>query len=129
MVGGLCPSILAKNSHGWAPGFPISVPHVFYLACGFFLGLPRTNHEGPGNLLGRKGQTQGIVALSASGSGVMEMECTTGSRQRGFPFHAAVQISPSVALAQASVQLIWWFTTSGQDENGRQEEGQWQGSW
>lgn len=70
-----------------------------------FLGLPRTNHEGPGNLLCRKGQTQGILILSASGSGVMEMGCTTGSRQRGLPFHSAVQISSSVALAQVSVQL------------------------
>jgi hypothetical protein len=51
------------------------------------------------NILARKRQTWGIVAPSASGSGVMEMEHITGSRQRGFPFHPAVQISLSVALA------------------------------
>lgn len=81
--------------------------------------LPRINHGDPENILGRKGQTWGIVAPSASGSGVMEMECTTGSRQRGLPFR------PSVAPAQGSEQLIWWLMTSRQDEDGRQEEGQW----
>lgn len=94
-----------------------------------FLGLPRTNHGGPENILDRKGQTWSIVAPSASGSGVMGMEHTTGSRQRGLPLHPAVQISPSAALVQVSRQLVWWFMTSGRDEDGRQEEGQWRGSW